>query len=125
MIVHYPTDPAVTTALPEGTGLNSFTERAGKVYWHCDVASCDADAELSVTEVPDTCPNCGEDPKGSRFCPECGFRNPTHSVPDGWVTSDPDDDATAGAAQFCPKHKSNVPDVPADAPPPVVEDSEG
>lgn len=121
MIVHYPTDPAATTALPEGTDLKTLTGRAGEAWWCCDVASCSAEAKLAEVPVPDTCPQCGSEAKGTRFCAECGFRHPTHAVPKGWVTSNPDDDALAGAAQFCAKHKSRVPEPVDDAPPPVVE----
>jgi hypothetical protein len=42
-------------------------------------------------------------------------------MPEGWGTSDPDDNALAGAAQFCPKHVKllGTPVPEASAPGPV------
>lgn len=86
-------------------------DRQGKTFMSCDVSTCDAEAE--VTGI------------GLRTL-ESGNRTVTEKyapMPDGWVTTDPDDNAVNGAANFCSKHASRVVKPQADAPEPAADES--
>jgi hypothetical protein len=99
MLTRYPTIPA------------EDIDRQGKSFLFCDVALCQNKVEVTgITQYT--------------------VRDQTFDqapMPSGWVTSDPDNNAVAGAAQFCPDHNSYIPQpvnetsVPASA---VAESSE-
>lgn len=71
-------------------------DRAGTVWISCDVGSCDREAEVALVAVE-------LDADGGAVMSE-----ESAPMPDGWVTSNVDDNAIAGAAQFCPDHASMV-----------------
>lgn len=81
-------------------------DRQGTAWLFCDVADCPREAEVLDVE---------EATVGGttyRYAP----------MPDGWVTNNPDDNALAGAAQFCPDHGDRVVKPDPDVEPEVVED---
>ncbi|MEJ7786909.1 MAG: hypothetical protein WKF96_19080 [Solirubrobacteraceae bacterium] len=77
--------------------------RAGQPWVFCDAEGCTNDAQIAdITEYP---------VKGG-----VAYEAP---MPEGWATSDPDDNALAGAAQFCPTHTDRLPPPVVPEPDPV------
>lgn len=104
-------------------------ERQGESWWSCDDPDCGNEVQVQAVVVPKACTNCGAtDQLGDRFCGNCGHKF-VAPVPEGWRTSDPNDDPHQGAAQFCPEHATAVyvpeidnPGSLADNPPTVMSD---
>lgn len=64
-------------------------ERQGRSYIACDAEGCDAEVEVEDVRTVELM-------RGRSLT--------MAEMPEGWATSDPDANAMAGAADFCPEH---------------------
>lgn len=79
--------------------------REGQSWLFCDAEGCAKDVKITgITSYP--------------VRDDLVYEAP---MPKGWVTSDPEDNALAGAAQFCPLHADHLapPVEPEPAPEPA------